>query len=332
MNFKQTFMTVLTVIAAVGVATALFAGGFGGGTAQAAITVDDETTNTGTVSDWVGGETVTGLDDEQDVRLEMQSDNATDGDSFTVKMSVNDADHANDNRTFFEDSSTTWTATDETNGHYEANFTKAEMFAELERSIDEDTTVDVTVIAEEGTDAEESTTFTITASNGDTQAVEVVTESDLNNSDGVETVEEDGLLGSSFGAEDYARVSGEEAINGSATDVRVVLAESTVEQKFTDKYDSESVESSEALGKMALGEDNRLDTFADSAGDDVESNDTYAVYDNNPEYGEHAHLNYNIGEDYEDSKAFAYDSYGVVDMSWTQSFDIFGFELPSILG
>lgn len=297
------------------------------GGAMAAISFDNETTNTGSTSDLVGGETVYDLDDDTvNKTIEVQSDNATDGDSFTTQVIVNDTNHPNDGRVVYEDSSTTWTATNSSAGHYEATYNHAELFTELQRGINDDVNVDIKVIAEEGTDAEESTSISITASNGDTTAVEVVTEGDLNNSDNVETVSEDGILGTSFGAEDYAHVSGEKNINGSNTDVRVVLAESTVEQKFVDHYDDESVESGETLGKMTLGEDDRLDTFADNAGSDVDSSDSYTVFDRSPEYGENAHLTYSLGEDYDDKKSIEYDAYGIVDMPFKQSFDIFGLD------
>lgn len=295
------------------------------GGVSAAITFDNETTNTSSTSDLVGGETVTNLDDASTNKtLEVQSDNATDGDSFTTKVVVNDSDHPNDGRVVYEDSSTTWTATDSTNGHYKATFNHAELFAELERGINEDVTVDVIVIAEEGTDAEESTTISITASNGNTQAVDVITKNDLNNSDNVESVDK-----TTWGVIDknYAKASGERAIDGNTTDVRVVFASDTVEQQYIDKYDAEGVSSTEELGKMNILEGDRTTTYADSAPSDVESTDTYAVFDRSPEYGENAHMTYSLGDDYSDKKSVEYTSYGIVDMPFTQSFEIFGLDL-----
>lgn len=137
------------------------------GGALAALTYDNETTKTASTSDWQDGTAVSDLDNSSKVStVEVQSDNATDGESFTLRMVVNDSNSAQDGQTIYEDTSN-WTATNSTAGYYEQNVTHGEAFEDLERGANETVTVDVKTIWNESETDEESATISIDAQNDD---------------------------------------------------------------------------------------------------------------------------------------------------------------------
>lgn len=164
-KFKSVLLVFVMLIAAVG-----------GG--MAAASYDNETTSTSTTSDLVGGETVTDLDNSSKQKvLEVQSDNASSGDDFTLKFIVNDTNSEQDGEVIHVDDSS-WTATNSSAGYYNQTFTHAEVFEDLERDAGEDVTVDVVTVVNESETSEEEARIQITASNDADSAVATVYENE----------------------------------------------------------------------------------------------------------------------------------------------------------
>lgn len=137
------------------------------GGVMAAMSYDNETTTTGSVSDWQGGDTVTDLDNStKQATVEVQSDNATSGEYFTLRAVINDSASAQNNETVYE-TTQNWTATNSTAGHYETNLTYSEVFDSLERDANETVDVDIVTVWNESEVDEEKATMTIHAQNGD---------------------------------------------------------------------------------------------------------------------------------------------------------------------
>ncbi|WP_123619166.1 hypothetical protein [Halorubrum sp. CSM-61] len=145
---------------------------------MAAASYDNETTSTSTTSDLVGGETVTDLDNSSvNKTLEVQSDNATSGDDFTLKFAVNDADSDQDGEVIYE-TGDSWTATNETEGYYNYTFDHATVFKNLERDAGENVTLDVRTVVNESETSEEVAEIQIYAQNDQNSAVGVVGDGD----------------------------------------------------------------------------------------------------------------------------------------------------------
>lgn len=314
--------------------------------ATATLTYDDETTNTTTTSDLVGGETVTDLDNESVVkRIEVQSDNASSSnlanpeEAFTLKLTVNDAESDEDGRTFYTNSST-FTVDDATNGHYSINVSHADMFAELERDVDENVTVDATVVFNETESDEESATIQIYAQNGDERSVEVVSDSDVEQEDGVELTNESRTLRDDL---DFATVESDESIEQNTT-VSYVFANDTVADKYTTAYDVGSFSSSDYIWSMtAYAEDRPIMVFDASAGDDREagifsggfdsSDDTYAVYyQNGGDAGENPRLDVIPQGDDADSASLEVETSGNKKLGFFSTLRAFGFDAAQSSG
>lgn len=272
--------------------------------AMGALSYDNETTDSPSTSDLVGGETVTDLDNESKAKtIQVISGNASSSsltnpeEAFKVELSVDDADNEHENYTFYTNTST-FTVVNASAGHYSINLTHAEMFAEMPRQIDENVSVDVTVTFNESESDEESSTISINAQNGDDRSVNVVTDSDVEDEDGVETVNESRTLRDDL---DYVTVDGTDEINNNTT-VTYVFANETVENKYQNAYDVGSFSSGDYIFTMtATVERLPVMVFDSSAGDERDagvfsggfdpSSDSYAVYYNNGgEHGEHARL------------------------------------------
>jgi hypothetical protein len=314
--------------------------------AAATLTYDSETTNTTTTSDLTGGETVTDLDNSTVYkRIEVQSDNATTSglanpeEAFTLKMSVNDSDNGEDGRTFYTNSST-FAVEDATNGHYSINVSHAEMFDELERDVDENVTVDVTVVFNETESDEEAATIAIHAQNGNERTVEVVSDSDVENESGVELTNESRTLRSDL---DFVTVESDEPIDQNTT-VSFVFANDTVEDKYTAAYDASSFSSGDYVHSMtAYAEDRPIMVFANSGGDERDagyfaggfdpSEDTYATYYNNGgDHGENAQLDVIPQGDDADSSSLEIKTSGNKKLGFVENLKNFGFDAARSAG
>jgi hypothetical protein len=316
------------------------------GPAMAALTYDNETTNTTTTSDLVGGETVTDLDNSSVYKyIEVQSDNATSSglsnpeEAFKLKMTVNDADHPNDGRTFYVNSST-FTVEDATNGHYSINVSHADMFAELERDVNQDVNVDVTVVFNESESDEEKATISITARNGDSRAVDVVTDEDVNNSSNAEITNESRTLRSDL---DYASVSSEEEITENTT-FAVVFAASDVEDKYTSAYDAADFSAGDYIHTMTLTvEGHNVMVYNSQEGDAFggglvggeydPANTTVGVFHlNGGEHGEHATLEVTPKGDMTDETFLSLETSGNKKLGFWSTFNAFGFDAAQQAG
>lgn len=250
--------------------------------AFAAVTVDTETTNTASESDWQDGTVVTDLDNSsKESTLEVSSDNATSGDDFDLYLTVNDSDSDQDGEQIYH-SGAEWTATNSSQGHYELNVTHGDAFSSLERDANENVTVDVEVVVNEGNDtSEESVTFQITADNDAETAVAVVYPDD----DGTETTETTAAFETLdtlnvFSDSDVGAVQTEEDVGvaDNTSTVRIVSEDSNV----TDPFDEAATDASDGdfltTATMTL-DDTRVPVFYQSA--DVEwldtDSDTYAT-------------------------------------------------------
>jgi len=283
--------------------------------AGAALTFDNETTVTSSTSDLTGGETVTDLDSETTKTIEVEATGATsssDSENFTLRVINNNTD-----RVVYEDTSTSWTATSQADGYWKASFTHAEMFSQLERSTGEDVPVTVEVVYNEGLASEDGSTIDITARNDDAKAVDVVTADDRNATDDIEVVEQDGWVFN----ENYAKISGEENVNGTNTDIVVVLADENISDKATAGYDAESTATGDEVPWMAALTDDTYVSVFDGTSD---SNDTHVTYEENPTYGEHSQMTISTGDEYSDAASASYEIYAGNEMSFIDQFNAFG--------
>jgi hypothetical protein len=226
--------------------------GAGGMAASAALTYDQETTDTTSTSDLADGDAVSELDNSSKYKtIQVISGNATTSglanpeEAFTLELTVNDSDSADDGRTFYVNESA-FTVVDATNGHYSINVSHADMFAELERGLDENVTVDVTTTFNESESDEESATIQITADNGDERVVEVVSSSDTNGSDDVGVMNESSFF---FDDTQYAQAEGTHSIENNTT-VTYVFADSDVSEQYVNGYDSGSTSLGDYVGGM----------------------------------------------------------------------------------
>lgn len=286
-NTNLTRFVVLFV--AVGVAVSM------AGPAFAALTYDNETVNSASVSDLTGGEVVTDLENESKFKhIQVISDNAStstlanEEEAFTLEATVNDTNNRDDGYTYTIDDSSAWTVVNASAGHYMLNLSHAEIFSQLPRGVNEDVTVELTTTFNKTEADEESATITITASNGETRAVDVITDENVANSNDVETINESDGFGKDL---DYAEIQSENEITENTT-VTYVLANETVANKYTNAYDVESFESGDYVYSMtAYAEGRPIQVFDSKAGGDREpgwftggfnsSDDTHAVYHHN---------------------------------------------------
>lgn len=330
MNFNKSKIGIGVMVALLVVAA---------GPATAALTYDNETTNTTTTSDLVGGETVTNLDNSSHYKyIEVTSDNASSStlanpeEAFALKMSVNDSDHGENGRTFYTNTST-FTVEDATNGHYSINVSHAEMFDELERDVDETVTVDVTVVFNETESDEEAATIQITAKNGDERAVEVISDDDMNDSDDVSVTNETRYVRDDL---DYATAESEQSITNNTT-VSLVFANDTVESKYVDAFDAGDFSSGDFIYSMSTYAEGHPiivynsesgDAFGDGGivgGEYDPADDTYAVYHNNGgKHGEHAQLDVEPQGDLADKKSLEVEANGNKEFGFWEANSAFG--------
>lgn len=258
------------------------------GPALAVVAPDNETTNTTTVSDWQGGETVALTNDanmSSQITLEYNSSNATDASNMTLYLKYDTATNVSDEDTFYKADGDEWYATDSTNGHYAVNFTKAEAFKKMERGVNENVSVDVYVVVNEDQSDEETSTITVNTENGDEQAVEHITSSDVKSSS-LFTVEnssdDDGLLSSlSWGASDSSNFEMSEEMTENTT-YTVYVDDPDAVTTFNDAIDRQNdIDSQSWVTFVTAKAGNDLvkthsENATSSAGDNVEF---YAVHD-----------------------------------------------------
>lgn len=258
------------------------------GPAMAAVEPDNETGNTASTSDWQGGETVdltNSANMSSEITLEYDTSNATDAANMTLYLRYDTATNVSDEDTFYKADGDEWYATDSTNGFYAVNFTKAEAFKKMERGINETVSVDVYVVVNEGQSDEETSTITVNAENGDEQAVEHITSSDVKSSS-LFTVEnssdDDGLLSSlSWGAQDSSHFEMSEKMTKN-TSYTVYVDDFDAESTFDDAIDRQAdIESQSWVTFVTAKAGNELtktysENATSSAGDGVEF---YAVHD-----------------------------------------------------
>lgn len=306
--------------------------------AAAALTYDNETTNSASVSDLVGGEVVTQLDNASKYKtIQVISDNATTSgltnpeEAFTLKLTVNDSDVPNDGRTFYVNDSTA-KVVNASAGHYAFNVSHAEMFDELERKIDQDVNVDVTVIFNESETDEEKSTITITARNGDKRSVDVITSEEMNKTDDVGIKSEDSFLGSNFS---YAHVSNERQITNNTT-ISLVFANDKIASKFTKAYDVQSFSAGDYMySTTASLEGHHFQVFVSQAGEKRDggwfgggfdpASDTYGVYhQNGGDHGDLQQLDIHPGDSYSNEKSVEYTVNGYKSLGFWANWQNFG--------
>lgn len=288
MRNRNTTKLVVLFVAAVLVASAA-------GPALAALTYDNETTNSGTTSDFVGGELVTDLENESKFKeVQVISDNATTSaltkpeEAFTLEAQVNDSQNSDNNYTFYVNDTATWTVVNASAGHYMLNVSHAELFSQLPRTINEDVTVDLTTTFNKSESDAEAATITITASNGDERVVDAITDQDVAESNDVDFVNESRTLRGNL---DFAEVESEDEITENTT-VTYVIANGSVSEKYSNAYDVSSFSSGDYLYSMtANAEGKPIMVFNKNVGENRSagwfsggfdsSKDSYAVYYNN---------------------------------------------------
>ena len=142
------------------------------GLAAGAITMDSETTDTTTTSDWTDGTTATDVHNSSKAAyLEFDSANATADSQAVVAVAVNDSTHPQNGTTIYE-ATYEVNATNATGNQYAlaSNVTYAEAFRYLEHDANETVTLDVTITVNESESSEETGTFQISADTAEDNA------------------------------------------------------------------------------------------------------------------------------------------------------------------
>lgn len=316
------------------------------GPASAALTYDNETVDSTSKSDLVGDETVTDLDNGTIYKtIQVTSGNATSSslsspeEAFTLELQVNDSDSDEDGRVFYTNTSTA-KVIDATNGTYAFNISHAEMFDELERDVDENVTVDVVATFNESEDDEESATIQIHAQNDDDRAVEVISDDDFDDEDGVEEVNESRTLRDDL---EYMALDTDTSITENTT-VSFVLANDTAEQKYVDAYDAGDFDSGDYIYSMTgTVENTPVMVFDEKKGDEIDAGyfgggfddteDTYAVYLNDGgDYGDSAQIDFVPGDDHEDKSSLEIESNGNLKLGFYDTWRNFGLDAARTAG
>lgn len=332
MNTTKKTISALVLVAALLVA--------GVAPATAALTYDNETTDSASTSDLVGGETLTDLGNSSKMKtIQVISDNASTSsltapeDEFKLELNVSDANSDETNRTFYTNTSATWNVVNSSAGHYSVNVSHADLFAELERDINENVTVDVAVTFNESETDAETSTITVYAQNGETDAVEVVSDADLKNENGVETFNE-----TKFWIRDdvdYSSVESDKSISNNTT-ISYVFANDTVASDYTSAYDAGSFSAGDYIpGMIARAEAKPIMVFDSKKGDKIDvgtfsggflpDEDSYAVYENNGgEFGENPSLEIVPQGDHADKASLEVSSAGNKELGFWSTFKHFG--------
>ncbi len=294
-------------LGAAALAVFLIASVFAGG-AMGAVSYDSETTDTSTTSDITGGETINNFNASSDQYKWVE----VSADSNDTKLEVVD----NDTDEVIETFTPSHSSFEETNGsdggYYAWNLTHEELFAHVPVEANSNTTVDL--VAYNNTSAENPDTTTATVTLAATNERTVVYAGDtFTSSSTFEELTENRIAGfampldiSTFASEaNIADIEQDNvAVDGDNTTVTYVLSASNASDPFDEA--ASNAEDSERLESQLWINGNAHAIYqAGSVPDDVESSDTYGVYDSSADT-----LEINVGEDYEDESSLDIEMMG----------------------
>lgn len=194
---------------------------------------------------------------------------------------------------------------------------------DLERGINQNVTTTWFVTNNTTVSSPDTMNFTVHIESDDSKSVEVVSDADVDAGD-IVTVEESSysiagrnITAGPLWADKSTIETNERSVNGSTTDVVVVLGNTTVAEDFTsvasEASAGASLSSLTSLNRNVLlltngdGEQSAVPVYADEAPDSVDSSSTYAVQKT---VGGQESLVVNLGDSYEDASSVSVTAVG----------------------
>lgn len=309
-----------------------------GGALAAAPSVDtsgsDATSSTSELQDGSTIDFDANSSDEHIVQI--IGDNSTD---YGVEFALNDSDHLADGTVFATNESLTNVSTGSEGTHYNATVSEDEL-ADVPMEVGANITMDVTAYQVEN--ASNSTTFQVHLNNTADRTVVYVGDSAADDSDLVDVSEDEGtdipLTDSSVNiplldGADKSTITAEDAkVNGSSTDVVVVLGNDTVADDYDESVGSLDDSAWNPDAGVSFVEDQGVRMFNSELPDDLDLDTTTMTYEE--DVGGQAALVYDLGDDAEDESSVdvtAHSSAGLRTQAeaygWTTA--VFG---PSVAG
>lgn len=275
-----------------------------GGSMAAAPTIDTSASDsTSTTSELTDGLTVNDTDGTNDTAHTLQV-NMTAGDDVEFNISRNGTDHVAAENTSMDNHTTNSGAN---GGHWNGTVTESEL-DDLERPANGNVTTTVTFW--NASNESESNSIVVHWNFTDDRAVENLDDNDTDSEEGVETFDQENDLTTvttfdihtlQFSELDVDDMS----INGDAGEAVVVLANGTVSDHASDAV-PDGVEDAGPIFRMTLkvsaddGPDQLIRVYHEEAPDDVDEDDTYAVWKSDGIGGEDG-IEINVGDEYEDA-------------------------------
>lgn len=227
-----------------------------------------------------------------------------------------------------------WNSTDN-DGIFNVSINHGDL-ADLERAINDNVSIDVTMVNDTGADPNNETVFQAYIESDNSTAVENVESNDTDDDGIAEVVDTEFSVAGinfsigSFGADDFTRIqrTGDDdvAVNGSDTDVVIVASDTDVVDDFDatteDAEDEESLSQLSRLGPRMAAIVSTDDTtvpvpiFSEAAPDSVDDDTTHGVVQ---DVGGETAIVFNLGDSFDDADAVDVElvaNAGLTTMFW----------------
>jgi hypothetical protein len=291
----------------------------------AAPTVDTETTDTSTTSDWTDGHTVTQFNASADANSWIEA--SYDSQNASVEIADNETGEVH-----LTNSSMEQTAAIDSSGdgstdtwYYAWNLSHDEM-DQIPMDAEESKTLDVTFINDSAMDNPDTTTIQVTLNNTDERAVVFVGDTFTNDSNNFETETVQTAFGievlafGDFGSEStMADIQQDNvAVNGSQTTLTLALAESNATDAFSAA--AEDTEAGDFIRSQQVFVDGApVPVYDSEAPDSANTTGTYGVYDAGTD-----EVVVHLGDEHESKSAVDVHAVGNDAYSFSDRFDMFG--------
>ncbi|MFC4553540.1 MULTISPECIES: hypothetical protein [Halorussus] len=290
---------------ALAIAALLVTGGMQGALA-AKPSIDTETTNTTSTSEITDGSVIdvrngANASDYHSIQYTADSENSK------LKVTLNGSKEGD--AVFYANSSAE--VVDSASNTYKVNFSEVEL-ADVPRKVNQNVTLDFTIINNTAAANSDTTTIQVTLRNGANNSVVYVSDFDVEDSNDIETFNKNTTIAGltiPFTTKDYSQISDlDRNVNGSATDVTVVFGNGTVAEDYSNAVASDASEGDWLISQASLLSTTPVKVYNEEAPDSVSDGDSYGVYSS--DIGGQAGITYELGETFEDEDEVTVNSFG----------------------
>ncbi len=284
--------------------------------------IDNETTDTASTSELVDGSTINVSDGINDSEYHYVQYTA-DSENSKVEITLNGTNDEG-GAVFYSNSSAD--TIDSASDTYRVSFSESEL-ADVPVGVNENRTLDVTIINDTSASNPDTKTIQVTFVNGEKRSVIYLSDADVSgdeDDDVAALTSNRTLAGIELMSSDYAKVSGlSRDVDGSSTDVTVIYGNESVADDYSSASASDSDEGDWLIMQSAALDGSPVKVYKKETGDEVEDGESYGVYKS--DIGGESGTIYNLGsDDFEDADSVELESYGNKDYSPFSATELFG--------